>query len=479
MRSLVIALLLGSSAIAQAQVVSPVLYLNRCRNNCTIVGDDNINDARAMKSTIPCAGGANCGGGGCSCAQGSQGNFTIEEFRDGNGNVGAAADAEWNAIVQCVKEVYSPYAITVTDVLPPGGQSHNQGILAGRPQNIGYTGIGGIAPGTCAPKDNVISFSFSNSYTGSGMDRVWGLCGIVAQETAHAYGLDHAFKFSDGRPACSDPMTYLPDCGQKFFRNDNTTCGEFAERPCACGGAQNSHKKILAIFGPGTPITRPPTLLVTQPANGATVANGAVVAAQAGAQRGIFRMELWINGYKWVEMPGAAFGSSGQPTTTYSLLIPQGVPNSILDIVVKAYDDIEVEAVSPTITVTKGAACTDSAQCDATAKGMVCGEGKCYWEPATGEVGDSCTYDQFCVTNKCLETTEGSMCSQDCIVGTSDSCPADFTCEPVGNSGFCLPKADTGCCSVGAGPRGRDYRGAALLSLFVLGVVLRRRRSRR
>ena len=43
---------------------------------------------------------------------------------------------------------------------------------------------------------------------GSGLGRTWNICALVAQETAHAYGLDHAYEFSDGRPACSDPMTY-------------------------------------------------------------------------------------------------------------------------------------------------------------------------------------------------------------------------------------------------------------------------------
>ena len=58
--------------------------------------------------------------------------FTIEEFRDSNGNTGTAADAEWNAILACVRKVYSPYNMIVTDQPPPGGQSHNQGIVAGR-----------------------------------------------------------------------------------------------------------------------------------------------------------------------------------------------------------------------------------------------------------------------------------------------------------------------------------------------------------
>ena len=45
--------------------------------------------------------------------------------------------------------------------------------------------LGGIAPGGCTPHDNAVSFSFANTYGGAG--RIIALCGVVAQETAHAY----------------------------------------------------------------------------------------------------------------------------------------------------------------------------------------------------------------------------------------------------------------------------------------------------
>lgn len=466
-------LLAPAAAHADEPQVSPILYLNRCRGGCTVHG--GFDDARAMSSSIPCPGGANCAGGGCVCPSNPAGNYMIEEFKDSAGNTGVLADPEWAEVLKCVRELYSPYAIEVTDQLPPGGLSHNQGIVAGRASSIGYSGVGGIAPGTrCNPRDNVISFTFANQYGGSGLDRVWNICGVVAQETAHAYGLDHAFKFSDGRPACSDPMTYLPDCGQKFFRNDNATCGEWAERPCECGGFQNSHRKLLAIFGPGTPITRPPSLDVTLPVNGATVMNNAVVAAKASAQRGIARLDLYLNGYKWATTKGAAFGANGQPEATYSLLFPSGVPDSIIDIVVKAYDDIDVEAVSQQITVTKGAPCESAATC---AKGQECSDGRCFWGEPVGVLGETCDYPQYCVSGECIATTEGSVCSQECVVGVADSCPATFTCEGnAGEIGYCLVEGeDPGCgCNVDG-----DRRGTLLVWLAVFGLVVRRRRRQR
>jgi hypothetical protein len=128
--------------------------------------------------------------------------------------------------------------------------------------------------------------------------------------------------------------------------------------------------------------------------------------------------------------------------------------------------------------VTKGAACSSAATC---ATGQECdGEGRCYWEPPVGELGDSCAYDQFCVSNSCVETTDGSFCASDCIVGASDTCPKDFECVSGGTSGFCLPKEeDGGCpCGVTGHRRTRMPWATSGVALFVLAFVLRRRRRR-
>jgi len=473
-RLLLLAVLVMPTWAAADPLVSPYLYLNRCSGGCTV--RSGFDDARTMSSSIPCSGTVTCGGGGCSCDGGGAATFTIEEFRDSAGNIGAAADPEWNAIVQCVREVYSPYNVMVVDQLPPGGLSHNQGIIAGRPANIGYggAGVGGIAPGSlgCNPQDNVISFTFANIYSGS--NRVLSICAVAAQETAHAYGLDHAYEWADHTSACTDPMTYRTDCGgQKFFRNANAICGEFGPRTCKCGGFQNSHLKLESIFGAATPITRPPSVAVMAPTDGAQVSNGAIVTATASAQRGIARMDLWLNNYKWATVKGAPFGPSGQLESQYSLPFPADVPDGVIDIVVKAYDDIEVEADSTQITVTKGAPCTSASTC---ADGQKCEQGRCFWDAPTGELGDACTYPQFCVSGHCVETTDGDQfCSQECIVGVADSCPMGYTCDgPAVSNGFCVSEdAKKPCTDCSSGGDGR------LLLVLVLGVGLLLRRRRR
>lgn len=461
---------LAQVASANDAPVSRYLYLNRCKGGCTVHG--GFDDAKAMSSSIPCPGGASCGGGSCNCPTNPAGDYVLAEFEDSDGNIGTAADAEWNQIVQCVREVYSPYDMIVSDTIPADGSSYNEGIVAGDPQSIGYSSLGGIAPGAmCGPRDNIISYTFANTYAGSGLGRVLRICGTVAQETGHAYGLDHAYKFSNGQRACADPMTYAPLCGQQFFRNDFVTCGEWGPRNCKCGGTQNSHKTLLNIFGPGTPLTAPPDVAITNLTADQTIGAGMSVVAHAYAQRGVARVELWLNGYKWNEAAGVPYGSNGQPAADYAIVIPLDVPDSILDITVKAFDDIGAES-DASVTVTKGSACADASTC---ALGQSCEDGRCFWPTPTGETGATCTYDQFCISNECIETTAGSLCSKECIVGVTDSCPMDFTCEGAqGGTGYCLPAGSgSGGCTVGG-----DRRAALLLAFVTLGVLFGRRRRR-
>src|SRR5690349_24228892 len=56
---------------------------------------------------------------------------------------------------------------------------------------------------------------------------------------------------------------------------------------------------------------------------------------RSSAQRGIAKVELWINNYKWAEMKGQGFGLMGQGSGPYSIPLPQGVPDGVMDIVVK------------------------------------------------------------------------------------------------------------------------------------------------
>jgi len=444
--------------------ISKIIYLERCQGTqgyCVI--SQGVNDARNGTSSIP-----------------TPGSHHISAFRNAMNQAGTAADAEWGLVVKCMREVYSPYNVVVTDVKPTNTTYH-MAIIAGTPGEIGLgSDVLGVAPlaNDCSAQDNVISFSFANAHKQTDVTaRVDNLCWTAAQESAHAFGLDHEFEFPpDKRSACNDPMTYRVDCGgQKFFRNASATCGEFEARLCLCGGTQNSHQKLINVFDAGQSLIPPPTVSITTPKAADTML-GTLVAAQAGSQRGVAKVELLINNFKWGEAKGAAFGQMGQPNPApYGITVPANLPNSIVDVKVRAYDDLGAYTDSAVVTVTRGAACVTADTC---AKGQKCETGRCFWDPPVGELGDSCEYDQFCVSGICRGTASRQICTQDCLPQAEDSCPSGYECVPTEpNNGICFVP-DGGCCSVSSG-RGAVPWGPIAFAVLTLGVLVRPWRRRR
>lgn len=428
------------------------LFINRCKGGCIIT--KGADDARTDSTQAP------------DDPAGTK--FNLSEFAHG--------DESWNKVMTCLREVYSPYDIIVTDEEPPPGVPYNEGIAAGTQAELHLSGLLGYAYNNddCSPRAYAISFTFANEFR---PDSINSMCRVIAQETAHSFGLRHSYEFTDGRSACTDPMSYRTNCGgQRFFRNEPARCGEYEPTSCGgCGGLQNTHARLITILGPGTPITPAPEVELLGPADGSPIAAGNVISVRAGSKRGVHRLELWVNGYKWAQLGGAGWGENGQPTVTYAVPIPPELPDGVLDVVVKVKDDIELTTETPQITLTKGAPC---ATADTCAAGQRCEEGRCFWDPPVGETGDECTYKQFCKTELCAKVSDGEeRCTQLCVQGIADSCPENFTCLENGDpgSGICWPASDldTGC---GCSSQG-ELPPTALFGLGVLGLLFRRRRN--
>ncbi|CAN5896683.1 hypothetical protein BH11MYX2_BH11MYX2_26450 [soil metagenome] len=446
----------GAASVPAGTLAGSTVFVNRCVGGCTVhPGFDN---APLDTSLVP------------------NSTATLAEYTGFTGT-------EWADIVQCVREIYSPYNVSITDQRP-ASVPYEQIMVGGSPQSMGLPGgvggIGSMLPG-CTPNGTGMAFAFTSAIDifaqEAGGSRVYGMCWIIAQETAHNFGLDHEYSYvDDGASACNDPMTYRADCGgQKFFRNRLAKVGAGSlcsnsdpSNACRCGDTQNSHEKLLAVFGPGQSTVAPPTVNVTLPVNMGQLA--AVVAAQAGSQRGVSRVDWYFNDWKWGSSPGAMFGRTGQPApSSYQLTVPTRLPNSNYEIVAKAYDDLGTETVSAAISAVKGQACTDAkTEC---LDGQKCDAGKCYWEAPTSEVGDRCTYNEACKNNLCAGTADTKICTQSCVPGDPMSCPGDLVCNTNGNVCF-LPDDGGGCCSAS------DHTppmGAAFGSFLVVFLVLRRR----
>jgi hypothetical protein len=418
-----------------------VLFLDRCAGNCVIKfgGDDAANGV----SSLPMPA--------------TQSQFTISAF--------AFGDDTWAAVLACVRDVYSPYNVMIVEQQPTSG-AFNRTVVAGVPGDIGWADdILGIAPlsGSCAVLSNATAFAFANQHPST--DRVNQICWTVSQESAHIYGLDHEYQFVDGTSACNDPMTYRNDCGgEKFFRDEDAQCGEYTTRACKCTATQNSHQGMLDRFGAGTPTTAPTISMLIPKATQTDFIQGQAAQAQEFSLRGIAKSQLLLNGYPWVTTPGIAYGPEGQAQADYSFAMPPDVPDGVIDIAVNAIDDIGLSTLSSTVTVTKGAPCVDTSKC---LTGQLCGAGKCFWNPPTGEIGDACDFPQACISGVC----DSALCVQPCEVGKPSTCPSAFTCEQNAAQPTCVPTTG-GCCSVG-----RDGGVQALLGMVGLGLLLRPRRG--
>ncbi|MEJ7598933.1 MAG: hypothetical protein WKG01_13575 [Kofleriaceae bacterium] len=446
----------GPERFTASASVSNVLYLNRCAGACRIFGAE-VDDARNMQSFIPPAGPHD---------------FPAFKGRDNIlGN--ADDDDEWNKIVACVREVYSYYAIEVTDQLPPSGTFH-MSIVSGTPQVIGLpANTLGISPFSCAGADNVISFSFAEAHNSiSSDDFVKRVCWTITHEAGHAYTLEHTYHWlDDDTSGCSDVMSYDDQACHplRYFRGRASTCGGFEEEPCRCGAVQNPHQKLLTLFGPGAPTVPPGTATISKPGAGGPTES--VVIAAAGSRRGLSKVELLVNGHRWVQQRGEDFGLMGQPDpSTYVFQLPANLPGGIVDLVVRATDDLGDVIESPQVTATRGSPCESAASC---LTDQVCDAGRCLWTES-GAFGESCAESAFCDTGLCAGTADRKVCTQECLVADASTCPDSFVCEPTSDGkGVCFFPS-SGCCSAANTPATPWLHGLAAAGFWAL--VLRRRR---
>ena len=185
------------------------IYLNRCAQGCTVTPGQNS----SINNTSPIVSQTS--------------NVT------GFGGTNAAFDQ----FVACMEDMYAPFNVDVL-TQDPGPVMHKEVMIGKLPGEIGLpAGVAGVSPFTCGDIPNAIVFAFGEAQDPQ------RLCETAAQELGHSTGLDHLFY-------CPDPMTYLEGCGPKRFQNVDSPCGEYAPRPCTCGGeTQSAFRRIELVAG--------------------------------------------------------------------------------------------------------------------------------------------------------------------------------------------------------------------------------------
>jgi len=158
--------------------------------------------------------------------------------------------AQWNTIVECVRDRFAPFAVSIVDQRPVepgyimamigGTAKHFDQAQAIAGEDHEHAVRTGLSPfnGQAIPGAVVLIFAKTlNNHPRS-------ICETAGMEIGHAYGLDHEME-------CKDLMTYLPPCGPRRFIDKAVPCGEQNPRECKEGGAlQNSYGRLLEILGP-------------------------------------------------------------------------------------------------------------------------------------------------------------------------------------------------------------------------------------
>jgi hypothetical protein len=403
--------------------VSHLIYLNNCMpNGCTVYpGND---DSLTNHSSIP--------------TQQSH----LAAWGWGTDN--------WNKLVQCVKDMYGPYDVQITDQDPGPGTNHFTLMVGGNSTDVGVDGAGGVAPFIPCDgqmQDNVISYVFAAET--SDLDY---LCWAASQETSHVFGLDHEME-------ATDPMTYLsPPVKKPGFQNKAVSCGEYQNRACWCSNpTQNSAQYLMDTFGPAH--LDPATLTIDSPADGAWVKPGFAIHATSMSQLSVTQAQLQIDGTTSTTVMAAPLAFNA----------PSDIAGGDHTIAVNA-TDMASRQYGAQVTVHVTASCPVGGSCD---HGFGCLGGYCLPEASVpGGLGATCTQNSDCITGVCGTDGTSNICTGSCDNGTT--CPGGYSCLTAqSGSTVCWPEAPSGSgCSSGNG-------GGSLLALGGLGALLGLTKRRR
>lgn len=411
-----------------------------------------------------------CVGSDCTVVQGTTNSTTSPVHSSlGHGVLTAFSqgDATWSTVMDCMREVYAPFNVQITDV-SPGAAAHFEIMVGGRPEEIGMpTGIGGVSPFSCTPYiPNSVVFVFD----------VWGnepeeICATAAQEVAHSFTLDHCVE-------PSDPMTYFPYKGRRHYVDAQIQCGSDCdanhrsplgatcsgtnnqEHACACGNAQtqNDVQVISALFGGGQ---TPPEVKIVSPKIGDTVESGFSVSADITDDVTVASAELRVD--------GALIASAAAPPWVFTG--PAAIADGTHTVEVTGYDNVGTPGRSR-IQVIAGPGCKAVSDCpDATS---ACIGGRCVVGPGVaGGLGQVCTAVSDCASWLCASDDGSQYCVEACKPG---QCPGGFGCRDDGmGGGVCWPGyRETGGCAAG----GHDSPIGAIALGLGFAVAARRRRRR-
>lgn len=238
------------------------LFLNFCEGGCRFT--PGADDARIGTSSIPSEP------------------VTLPES--------VMSDEEHDELLRCLYQIFEPFEVLITRERPMG-RRYVEAVIAGEARDLGLSPtIAGISPLACGLIEYGVNFNFFKQIPR--VDGIQELCNVIAHETGHTIGLEHAY-------LCSDVMTYLPHCEDPaYFTRADVQCGGFFPETCTCGpDFQNSHLTVMEELGPRrTPIQLPPRLRILSPEPLVGVEQGFFVVVDATDEHGVREVEIFLDG---------------------------------------------------------------------------------------------------------------------------------------------------------------------------------------
>jgi uncharacterized protein (TIGR03382 family) len=444
-------------AVSEASAPYNTIFLNRCAAGCTVTGPGST-DSRIDKSEIV------------------SGSHVLTKFTYG--------DATWTSLVACVRDVFSPFNVQVTDV-DPGSASHFEIMIGGNPQDLGFgANVGGVSPNGCGDTyiPNALVFDFadvwSSSSTTCGAACLEDMCATAAQEIGHSFGMDHSHN-------SADPMTYFNFVGRKYFQNLADQCGSDCTNQggqikgpmgnacsgtdnqvhtcCRSAATQNSFATLNDLFGPGTPVL--PNISITNPKTGASVKAGFPISVSAMADSTVKSVSITVDGVAVPPILMAPPFAFNAPATL------EGGSH----VVVATATDAHGTTNTATITVNIGPPCTSASECPNDTD--ACIEGRCVPGPnADGGLGTSCTDNSMCGDSTCASDGDNQYCTTAC--SAPGACPDGFGCLPTADgstAGFCWPGYNDG---TGGGGCNTGGSGGPITGGLLFAALLLTRRKR-
>jgi hypothetical protein len=218
-------------------------------------------------------------------------------------------------VTRKVHQLFLPYNVLIT-LTRPSVPPYTTVMIGGGPRDIGLDlSFGGVAYMDCGnQQDANLVFAFPTNLRGN----EHGLVVTIAQEAAHAFGLEHTMSPRDlMHPLLSPEQASFLDGESAIF--DARLCGN---------STQNSHLKLLEAVGAWRGDDKPldlgsrlgvdrtaPTLALAAPAPGATVAQPLDLQVEAEDDRGVDRVVLSTSdgGESLVRRPPYGFALAGFP----------------------------------------------------------------------------------------------------------------------------------------------------------------------